>query len=257
MKMARDIKPMALGMCLLLVPATVRPAVAQSAGVPPLTAAGIAQRMTTSNRERENRLRGFHGCRKYTLQYTGFPVSKSAAIVVAVEYDADSGKRFSIVSEEGSHMIVTRVFKKLLEGEQEASHAESRRQVAVTLENYSFQLEGTEILNQRPQYVLQVTPRTESKFLYRGRIWVDAADFALSRISAEPAKNPSFWISHTSIAHRYEKHGEYWLPAQNVSTSNVRLGGKAQLTIDYYGYTLGSNPAEQNGCSMNALARRE
>ena len=236
--------------CLLLALPLTQLAMAQGGGSPTLSAEEIARRLVESNREREGRLRGFHGCRRYTLQYTGFPSSKSAAIVVAVEYDANSGKRFHIVSEEGSHLIVSRVFKKLLESEQEASHTAARRQVAVSPENYEFQLEGTGVLHGRPQYILRVMPRNDSKFLYRGRIWVDAVDFALSRISAEPARNPSFWISHTAIEHRYDKFGDYWLPAQNTTTSSVRLGGNALLTIDYYKYQF---TADSHDCSTGTL----
>ena len=64
-------------------------------------------------------------------------------------------------------------------------------------------------------------------------------DFAVSRISAEPAKNPSFWISHTDIEHEYAKIGDFWLPAHNVSTSKLRFGGTAKLKIDYLNYRIG------------------
>ena len=37
--------------------------------------------------------------------------------------------------------------------------------------------------------MLKVEPRTDGKFLYRGRIWVDGHDFAVVRLEAEPRKN--------------------------------------------------------------------
>jgi len=51
----------------------------------------------------------------------------------------------------------------------------------------------------REDYVLNVVPKTGEKFLYRGKIWVDPKDFAVPRIEAEPAKNPSMWIKKTEI----------------------------------------------------------
>jgi hypothetical protein len=39
-------------------------------------------------------------------------------------------------------------------------------------------------------YTLSVQPKIPSKFLYRGRIWVNEKDFAVCRIEAEPAQNP-------------------------------------------------------------------
>jgi hypothetical protein len=74
--------------------------------------------------------------------------------------------------------------------------------------------------------------------LYRGEICVNEADFAVESIDAEPAKNPSIWIKKTRIEHRYEKVGEFWLPASNKSVTNVLLGGTAMLTIQYTDYKL-------------------
>lgn len=66
-----------------------------------------------------------------------------------------------------------------------------------------------------------------------------------ARIEAEPAKNPSFWTSKSLVQHLYCKVGDFWLPAENRSTSHIRLGGQATLTIQYLDYTLtdGSQPA--------------
>jgi hypothetical protein len=80
---------------------------------------------------------------------------------------------------------------------------------------------------------LAVEPLTNNKLLYRGRIWVDAEDFAVARIEATPAKNPSFWTKETRIEQVYAKVGDFWLPVSNKSSSTIRLGGHAYFTIDY------------------------
>ena len=87
-------------------------------------------------------------------------------------------------------------------------------------------------------YILSVEPRTNNKLLYRGRIWVDAEDFAVKRIEGAPAKNPSFWTKETKIVQVYTKVGDFWLPASNRSTSAIRLGGQANFTIDYQNYQI-------------------
>ena len=81
-------------------------------------------------------------------------------------------------------------------------------------------------------------PKRDNKFLYRGEICVNAADFAVESIDAEPAKNPSFWIKKTRIEHRYQKIGQFWFPLSNQSVTNVRMGGTATLNIDYTGYEV-------------------
>ena len=70
-------------------------------------------------------------------------------------------------------------------------------------------------------------------FLYRGKIWVDAAEVAVVKVKAEPAKNPSFWIMRPQITYTSAKTGGFWLPEFNRSETKVRVGGTAVFTIDY------------------------
>jgi hypothetical protein len=83
-----------------------------------------------------------------------------------------------------------------------------------------------------------VEPLRESKFLFRGKIWVDAADFAVVKMETEPAKSPSFWIARTLIHYTSVKTDGFWLPQQVRSETKVRIGGTAVLTIDYGSYEV-------------------
>jgi hypothetical protein len=106
-------------------------------------------------------------------------------------------------------------------------------------------------------YVLSVEPRTKDKFLYRGRIWVDAEDFAVVRIKAEPAKNPSFWTRNTEIEHVYVKVSDFWLPAHNHSVSKIRLGGRADFTIEYKDYQVTGASSASNLQALGAFPSAE
>jgi len=59
-------------------------------------------------------------------------------------------------------------------------------------DNYNFVLAGYENTPAGGQYVLSLLSKTRNKFLYRGKIWFDAHDFAVVRIEGEPAKNHLF-----------------------------------------------------------------
>ncbi len=85
---------------------------------------------------------------------------------------------------------------------------------------------------------LKSTRRSKSKYVYRGKVWVDATDFAVTRIDAEPAQNPSFWTKKNEVHHEYMKVQNFWLPRRNESISYIRLGGRATLTIDYSNYRV-------------------
>jgi hypothetical protein len=198
----------------------------------------VVTSMMARNAQRARALLNYEGRRHYKLEYKGLPASKSAEMEVTIRFVAPGKKEFTVVSQKGSGVLVSRVLKKLLETEQEATEESLRMQSALTPDNYQFELQGTEQAQDRLQYVLKVEPLRKDKLLYRGRIWVDAQDFAVSRIEAEPAKNPSFWIKKTQIVHHYAKVGDFWLPARNQSESSTRLGGHAQLDIEYVDYLV-------------------
>jgi outer membrane lipoprotein-sorting protein len=198
----------------------------------------IARKLQQRNSERTAALNQFNGTRVYRMQYRGFPSDRDAEMVVNVTYRAPNAKEFSVVSQSGSKFVIDHVFKKLLEGEQEAANEENRRNSALTTENYDFTSAGYETTPEGPEYVLNLLPKTKNKFLYRGRIWVDAKDFAVVRIEGEPAKNPSWWIKTTEVKHRYVKVDDFWLPAENHTESVIRLGGRAILSIEYKDYKI-------------------
>jgi hypothetical protein len=204
----------------------------------PLPVEQVAKNVQKRNAERAAVLEQFNGTRVYRMQYRGFPSDRDAEMVVNMTYHAPNAKEFSVVSQTGSKFIIDHVFKKLLEGEQEAANEENRWHTALSTENYDFTSAGYEATPDGAQYVLNLLPKTKSKFLYRGKIWVDAKDFAVVRIEGEPAKNPSFWIKKTEVMHRYVKVDDFWLPAENHTESVIRLGGRAILSIEYKDYKI-------------------
>lgn len=203
---------------------------------PNLTSSQIVEEMVRHNHARAEGLKHYQSIRHYEVEYKGFAAKIDAKLVVEADYDAASGKTFHILSQSGSTLLVNKVLKRLLESEKDAE--KDKNSNALTPANYKFRLAGIENVGDRPAYILEVEPLVASKYLYRGKIWVDAADFAVAKIEAEPAKNPSFWISSTAINHQYTRTDGFWLPAQNRSQTKVRVGGTAVLTIDYGTYQV-------------------
>ncbi len=203
-----------------------------------LTSEQIVNQLVQKNLERAQALAEYQGTRIYRLEYHGFPGSRSAEMTVDVQYRSPGTKEFSIRSETGSRWLIERVFHKLLQSEKEAVAEENQARVALNNDNYRFALAGYESMPTGPCYVLSVEPLTTNKLLYRGRIWVDAEDFAVVRIEAAPAKTPSFWTKETTIEQVSAKLGEFWLPISNRSTSAIRLGGRAYFSIDYQDYQI-------------------
>jgi hypothetical protein len=214
------------------------PALAQQAVVPvPLSADEVMQHVVAMNEVRTKALESYSSLRSYRLECHCLS-HKQADMVVRADYHAPDKKIFKIVSESGSGSVRSKVFKKLLEAEEESMREENQQRSAITPENYTFKIadyqktEGTEL------YVLEAEPKTKNKFLFRGKIWVNGTDFAITRVEGQPAVNPSWWTLRTDFKRSYQKVGEFWLPELNESETKVRIFGTADLCIEYGQYEI-------------------
>jgi len=189
------------------------------------------------NEVRAKGLESYSSVRSYRLECHCLS-HKQADMVVRAEYHAPDKKIFTIVSESGSGSVRNKVFKKLLEAEKESMREENQQRSAISPENYIFRVvdygktEGNEF------YVLEAEPKTKNKFLFRGKIWVDGTDFAITRVEGQPAVNPSWWTLNTDFKRSYQKVGEFWLPELNESQTKVRIFGTADLCIEYGHYEI-------------------
>jgi outer membrane lipoprotein-sorting protein len=203
----------------------------------PMTANEVIQRVVEMNDVRTKALEAYTSVRTYHLECHCLS-HKQADMVVRTNYQAPNKKEFTIVSESGSGTVRNRVFKKLLEAEQESMREENQQSSAITPQNYTFQLIEYEKADNNEFYVLHAQPRTKNKFLFRGRVWVDAKEFAITRVEGEPAVNPSWWTVKTDFQRRYQKVGDFWLPESNESETKVRIFGTAVLSIEYRDYEI-------------------
>jgi len=212
-------------------------AVAMAAGdsIAPLrTADEVVALMVSRDRDRQVYLHGYTAVRRYVLENQAH--HRRAEMLVRMTCHEDGSKDFTVVSENGWGGARKFVFPRLLEGEIEAARPDVREQSSITPGNYTFQLTGTELVRDRIAYVLAIEPRTSNKFLTRGRIWVDAADYAIIRVEGSPAKNPSFWIKSVHFVHEYDKTGSFWFPIRDRSVTDARFFGATELTIEYFDY---------------------
>lgn len=214
------------------------PAFAQQAAVSPaLTADEVMANVLKMNEERAKALESYSSLRSYRLECHCLS-HKQADMVVRADYQAPDKKTFTIVSESGSGSVRNKVFKKLLEAEQEAMREENQQRSAITPENYIFKVVDYQKNERSESYVLEAQPKTKNKFLFRGKIWVDGTDFAITRVEGQPAVNPSWWTLRTDFKRSYQKVGDFWLPELNESETKVRIFGTANLCIEYGHYEI-------------------
>jgi hypothetical protein len=206
-----------------------------SAGQLP-TADEVVAKMMARDNERQATFHGYTAYRRYVLDNQRF--HKRAEMLVRITCLQNGSKQFDTISETGWGGARKHVFSKLLEAETEASQPGFRERSRITPENYTFEMAGAETLHGHPVYVMTIVPKTPNKYLMRGRIWVDAEEYAIVRIEGQPAKNPSFWIKSVQFVHNYEKSGSFWLPVSDRSETEARMFGGTEVTIEYFNYNL-------------------
>jgi hypothetical protein len=229
----------------LLLYASV-PLVAQSPAVTMLSADEVMARVFTRDSMRESMGGGYSGKREYVLENHHF--NKRAEIQVRVLCDADGTKHFDVLSEDGWKSANKHVLRKMLESESETSLPNTRPKTRLVPGNYEFHLIEPEYVQGRPAYVIDAIPLRTDKYLFRGRIWVDAEDFAVARVEGQPAKNPSFWTRSVHFVQQYHKSGAFWFPSSTTSVTEARIFGTTDVSIRYFDYSPLSNSARGSAC---------
>jgi hypothetical protein len=193
----------------------------------------IIARMIAHDSERQSALHGYTGYRRYVLENRNH--HRRAEMLVRMICREDGSKQFEVVSENGwggaKHL-----FPRLLEAETEAARPDLRERSRITPENYTFEIAGTDDVRGRLAYVISIAPKTPNKYLARGRIWVDADEYAIVRVEGQPAKNPSFWFKSVRFVHEYDKNGPFWFPVSDRSVTDVRILGTTEMSIEYFDY---------------------
>jgi hypothetical protein len=206
------------------------------------TADEIVARMNERDLERKASLERYGSERTYRIQYHGPLGDRSAEVLARMDFSAPDQKRFTVLSESGSNVFCHKVLRKLMEGEQENALEANHVRTMLSMENYNSTLVGEEESDGIKTWVLEVSPKVNSKFSYKGKVWVSMDDYAVVRIVGSPARNPTWMTTGAKFDYRYARNGRFWLPQRNVTVSHVRMGGEVTLTVDYGAYDIMTTP---------------
>jgi hypothetical protein len=207
----------------------------------------VIRRMEEQNTLRNQALRFYVSERLYEAENPR--LNRRGYALVELRYDAPESKTYRVVERGGSGSIHSRVFDPLLKAEVANTNQAAREASEVSSRNYVFTYSHFD--EEAQAYVFDVAPRTNNKFLFRGRVWIDANDFAAQRIEGEPAQRPSFWVRRTHFVRRYAKFGDFWFPVSLESDAEVRLIGHSKLGINYFHYQW--EPAPVTTTTLNQV----
>ncbi len=214
----------------------------------------IFSRLLERNHLRDIDLQQYSAVRTYMVTNDRGKVHAEA--VVQVEYRAPGTKTFTTTSEQGSRIVRSLVFKRLMGSEVETAAGRSHRDSSIKPDNYTFHLLGEDDADGYHCFAVQAVPKRRDKYLFEGKIWIDTQDFAIVKIAGHPAKNPSFWLKRVDFVRRYQKIGEFWLPLKDETITELRIHGKKILTIDHQDYTVNGGEGEHGYAVVNGGSLR-
>lgn len=201
-----------------------------------LTGDDIIAEMLEHNRLRNEQLQRYSAVRTYEIRNLDGKLAAQA--VVRVDYEAPDKKRFKKTSEKGSGIVRHLVFDRLLQSEGETSSGREHHNSAITPANYTFTLAGEDEIGPYDCFVFAVTPKRKDKYLFEGRIWIAADDFAIVRIAGHPAKKPSFWINRADFVREYQRIDGFWLPLRDETRVEVKMYGRRVFSVDHEQYVI-------------------
>ncbi len=155
-----------------------------------------------------------------------------------MEYRAPDKKTFVVTSEKGSGLIRRLALNPLIASEIEAASGKEHHDSSITPSNYGMHLLGEQQVGPYHCFVLRASPKRRDKYLFEGKVWIDAQDYGVVRIEGHPAKKLSFWIERADFVRQYQKIGSFWLPEKDETFVEVRLYGQKALTINHQDYTV-------------------
>jgi negative regulator of sigma E activity len=196
----------------------------------------LLAKMRESEETRTAALPAYTAMRQYTLENPRF--HKTARVTARIRYTAPGVKTFELLSEDGSPLLCDKVLKRIIHTEAEVSRSENRSLSRIDETNYELRILGTEIVGGRLCIVLDLTPKSKSPYLVKGRAWIDAAEHAVVRVAGVLAKRPSVWVGAPLITQNYTKSGPFWLPSRNVSTTDAPIFGRTDVTIESTQYEI-------------------
>lgn len=212
-----------------------------------LPAAEVLDRMEEVGLRQQATLESFTSTRTYTAENSR--LGKRAKVKAQVDFIAPGKKSYAVLERSGMALIVDRVIQPILDAE--CKSALNRSQSDISRTNYNFQFVAFD--SAENAYVFEASPLLPRRFLFRGRVWVDAESFGVRRVLGTPANPPSFWVKSTEFTHEYQDFGGFWLPVRHRSKAQLRLFGTSTLKIDYEDYRWSSREGDSGNYQRSAM----
>ena len=148
---------------------------------------------------------------------------------IAVDLTTD-GFHYRVLNEGGSDLIRRRVFRSMLENEEQIFANGDMARSGFTSNNYDL----TPSDASEPGLVkLLARPKRKDITLIDGAVYITDTDADLVRVEGRLAKSPSFWTRRVDVVKQYARVGGLRVPVRVDSTAQIRLVGTSTMSMTY------------------------
>ena len=169
----------------------------------------------------------YRGTRRLEGRNERFNVSGWMEIAVEL---TEEGFHYKVTREGGSDLIRGRVFRSMLENEEEIFANGDATRSSFTNINYEL----TAAAAGEPGLVkLFARPKRRDVTLIDGAVYVTDTDADLVRVEGQLAKNPSFWTRRVQVLKQYARVNGLRVPVRVESTAQIRFAGTSTMTMTY------------------------
>jgi len=162
----------------------------------------------------------------------------AAEMVVKTLYRKDTGKTFTIVSQSGSHLLLTELLGHVLDSETLMTQPANRSRVVLTSVNYTMRPNGAENVNGVDCVRISINPKTSSPYLFKGTIWVNAKDGDIVKLEGVTSKSASVLTGATRVSRVYGAIDGLPMATHATADASSWLLGSTTIDIDYTGYQM-------------------
>ena len=202
----------------------------------------ILTKVADNNNERQDI--SYSGLREYKLRNAR--LAKEAAVLAQMTYVPREGKHFTVLERSGSPMLA-RIVEKLLAYETDESRPPNRSRHEIGPSNYQARLLGTESRDGRTCYVMDLTPKHNSRYLIKGTVWVDPVSYSIVHLDGWTSSSVSMWVGTTRITEEFSRIAGLWLPSHTRAVSSGFLLGTSELEISYSDYRIANRDNATQG----------
>ncbi|HMG85919.1 MAG TPA: hypothetical protein VK574_09245 [Terracidiphilus sp.] len=207
----------------------------------------VVRGVDASVQGRIDRLAGYSVTEHYAVFRGKDDTHPAAEMLVKTTYTKQTGKSYEIVSQSGSSLWRNEVLLTLLDHEKRMSQPGNVQTALIDSANYEIKLDANprDRLNDRDCLVLDITPRRNSEYLFKGRLWVDAQDFAIVQLKGTASKSAFFLASAAEVSRQYDEMDALPMATHAEAVSGSALLGQTTVKIDYSNYQLQLIPDRQ------------